>query len=292
MNALKKPITAAICGAIIAVPAFQAASAAPEQSYIVQADSVLSASQAVVELGGSVTRALDLIDGVEASLTRAEHTQLSVRYPTLRVLKNDLVVSLADDDYDDDDDRRSKLKSKDKAKDKAKSKNKRKKNKRKHRNKAKNKAKNTNQDKTENTAQAHSKAELTADTPLAEFAHAPTLIGANALHDSNVDGRGVAIALLDSGFWDGMGMERTVNGEYRILAEHSSRALTGFERTLESFGHSVVIDEHGHGTHVASVAASSERLADGRYMGVAPMQMLLPGLSGSLITRTNTTFAF
>ncbi len=229
-------------------------------SYIVQAMSVEEAQTSVERVGGKVLRTLAIINGVEASLD-TQAAALLEQDADIRLTSNHPVVSLAK--------RRSK--------------------------KETTLASDTSQSADSSFRESSSTDTLEAeveqgdaDALLAEasaadtsggestpsldldFAHAPSLIGANDLHRSGVDGRGITIAFIDSGYWDVPGMNRTPEGEYRILAEHTVLPQTEFESMLSEYGAEVIIDEHGHGTHVTSIAASSEQIEDGRFMGVAP----------------------
>ena len=44
-----------------------------------------------------------------------------------------------------------------------------------------------------------------ATTQTLGYAHAPSLIGANKLHSYGIDGRGVTIAVIDTGIWETYG---------------------------------------------------------------------------------------
>jgi subtilisin family serine protease len=95
----------------------------------------------------------------------------------------------------------------------------------------------------------------------------PGLVGAHALHDQQVTGDGVTIAIVDTGLWNDKGLrQKGGSGRSRVLATYD--AQTGAEVTdlqQRKFGD----DPNGHGSHIASVAASGRKIR-GEYNGIAP----------------------
>ncbi|MAL93754.1 MAG: alkaline serine protease [Haliea sp.] len=95
----------------------------------------------------------------------------------------------------------------------------------------------------------------------------PQVSGAAALHRLGVTGRGVTVAVLDSGLWEHPHLARDSHGEPRIIGRYDAMTDRAGD---EAF------DESGHGTHMSSVLANSEpaRTLDGapagHYKGIAP----------------------
>ncbi|MEU6200885.1 S8 family serine peptidase [Streptomyces sp. NPDC047061] len=88
----------------------------------------------------------------------------------------------------------------------------------------------------------------------------PVQIGAPVAWKAGYDGKGVTVAVLDSG----------ADASHPDLKE----AVVG----AEDFGGSGTTDDtDGHGTHVASIIAGSGARSDGKYIGVAPGARLLIG---------------
>ena len=91
------------------------------------------------------------------------------------------------------------------------------------------------------------------------------LIGATALHEEGITGRGVSIAIVDTGLGRDVGLRQTSRGDRRVLASYDAQndtLLSGWEIRKGN-------DGNGHGTHVAAVALSSRQI-QGALNGVAP----------------------
>ena len=115
--------------------------------------------------------------------------------------------------------------------------------------------------------------------------HYPVLVGATDLHAQGITGKGINIAVLDTGLWLTATTEFGADGSKRIVAQYDATlddvstddddyddGWSGWSRILSylrSF-RSDISDWNGHGTHVASVMAGSGRTAAGHYQGVAP----------------------
>ncbi len=80
----------------------------------------------------------------------------------------------------------------------------------------------------------------------------PALIGADSLQAAGITGKGVTIAVLDTGFWQDMSQ----NYGNRVLA--SIDVTNGGTARSKS-------DPYGHGTHITSIAASGAQNLDGGY---------------------------
>jgi serine protease AprX len=94
----------------------------------------------------------------------------------------------------------------------------------------------------------------------------PQVVGASALHEQGITGRGITVAIIDSGLWEHEALVNDTNGDNRLLARYD--AIT------DTLGE-VVFDESGHGTHMASVLAMSapvmhQQSPTRSFKGVAP----------------------
>ena len=93
-----------------------------------------------------------------------------------------------------------------------------------------------------------------------------SVAGADALHKQGITGKGVTVAILDSGLWEHEELRKNTAGKHRILARYDAIAdIAGKE----------VFDESGHGTHLTSVIANSGYVSEkgsptGTFKGIAP----------------------
>jgi serine protease AprX len=108
---------------------------------------------------------------------------------------------------------------------------------------------------------SHSTTDGAHSEPVAET-HYPTLIGAADLHKRGITGKGVTVAILDTGLWKSPTTEFTADGKPRILAQYDATTRNENNNDLD--------DWNGHGTHVTSIMMSSGRSEAGRYQGIAP----------------------
>ena len=96
-----------------------------------------------------------------------------------------------------------------------------------------------------------------ASLPLVYETNYPAMIGADKLHCGGITGRGVTIAVLDTGLWRD------------TFQFYGNRVLATVDVTYGGRG-PVTGDPYGHGTHVTSIAASGAQALSGAYQGIAP----------------------
>lgn len=99
-----------------------------------------------------------------------------------------------------------------------------------------------------------------------EDTYFPTVIGADSLHLHQITGKGVTVAIVDSGLWETNALALDTSGKSRILSRYDAiKNISGKE----------AFDDSGHGTHMASVIANSDPVTKngqptGTFKGVAP----------------------
>jgi serine protease AprX len=94
----------------------------------------------------------------------------------------------------------------------------------------------------------------------------PDVIGADYVWDQGVIGKGVTVALLDTGLDQHSGIFKDVNGR-------PGRVLDGVDFISGKNNYS---DKHGHGTHIAGIIANTQIGEDGEWNGIAPGVNLVP----------------
>jgi len=107
----------------------------------------------------------------------------------------------------------------------------------------------------------------------AQRTYYPSLVGADELHQSGVDGTGITVAVVDTGAWaspqqETRFMRENARGHHRIVAHYDAIDDMMLEPETKS-------DRNGHGTHVTSIIASS-RLRSGFYNGISPGVDIVP----------------
>jgi subtilisin family serine protease len=85
----------------------------------------------------------------------------------------------------------------------------------------------------------------------------PSRVGADTLQQGGITGKGVTIAVLDSGLWQDP------------LQNYTSRLLATINVVNGGSG-PVTGDAYGHGTHVTSIAAGGAMNVSGSYLSIAP----------------------
>ena len=108
----------------------------------------------------------------------------------------------------------------------------------------------------------------------------PSEIGAQQLQIGGTVGTGVTVAVVDSGLWSQHGPDLSVPGsvasrivaQYDVLAASSQPAggLLSTATSLTAANNTNANDGFGHGTHIASIIASSAVATTGNFQGVAP----------------------
>jgi serine protease AprX len=93
--------------------------------------------------------------------------------------------------------------------------------------------------------------------------HIP-LLGVDGLHAMGINGSGVTVAVLDTGTWNSVAMVKNPAGAVRLLAEWDAIS-----------SETLALDTVGHGTHVASIIASSDFSDTGKPKGIAPYAKLV-----------------
>ncbi|MGK0460536.1 MAG: serine protease AprX [Candidatus Azotimanducaceae bacterium] len=95
----------------------------------------------------------------------------------------------------------------------------------------------------------------------------PTLIDADMLHVQGITGKGVGVAIIDTGSWSRKNIAQNTDRQPRVAAYYDA---------IENRTDLPMSDQNGHGTHIASVVASSKSTLDvngnrpGSYHGIAP----------------------
>ena len=94
------------------------------------------------------------------------------------------------------------------------------------------------------------------------------VVGADALHKLGIDGSGVTLAVMDTGHFSHMGLNRNTSNQVRVLAQYDAQ-----QDSLEPYNPTLDTDRSGHGAHVTSVAVNSANLGNRKspdFAGIAP----------------------
>lgn len=96
--------------------------------------------------------------------------------------------------------------------------------------------------------------------------HYSSVAGVAPLHLQGITGKGVTVAVLDSGLWEHDSISRDTSGRYRVVARYDA---------IDNISGKEVFDESGHGTHMISVIAHSGAVSNGltptgTFQGVSP----------------------
>jgi subtilisin family serine protease len=87
------------------------------------------------------------------------------------------------------------------------------------------------------------------------------VVNADSVHADGVNGKGITVAVLDSGFSMIDGLERNAGKSYRVKGAYDAQRQTSW--IMPS-------DPMGHGTHVTSIIMNSDKGEDGKATGMAP----------------------
>jgi len=107
----------------------------------------------------------------------------------------------------------------------------------------------------------------------------PSLVGADRLHEAGITGKGVTIAVLDTGLWLAPALLYSAERKRRVLATYDAvNNNNDSDDDDDSDDDSYDDDDNGnnaedwngHGTHITSIMMSSDRTESGKYQGIAP----------------------
>jgi subtilisin family serine protease len=114
---------------------------------------------------------------------------------------------------------------------------------------------------------------VSSEVPLSISARAADRVNAYRLHEQGITGRGVGVAIIDTGLWDHAALTTNTEGEPRVKV---------FFDATKNQVQTTLADDQGHGSHITSVLASSRQvqveasddqgvaLVESRFEGIAP----------------------
>jgi len=107
-------------------------------------------------------------------------------------------------------------------------------------------------------------AAVTASATALPETYYPQEVAATTLHKGGLTGRGVTVAVLDSGLWRQQGpLQKTSYGtDQRVLAQYDAIQARVNPSNYD--------DGFGHGTHISSIIGNASVASTGRFQGVAP----------------------
>ncbi|NNE33996.1 MAG: S8 family serine peptidase [Rhodothermales bacterium] len=200
------------------------ATANSTSSVLIQGTDIETVTAAVEAVGGHVTHRLTLIDATAAELTQQQRAALTTAYPAWSLHANAAVETAA-----------------------------------------KGLEKNTESANEPTADYGSGNGDTSWDAYMnAAYTHYPGRIGADLLHSQGITGRGVTIAVLDSGIFGRAALSENTAGDLRVLAQYDAIGNKIWSPTFWQ-------DRNGHGSHVIATAANSAaNVDDGRYNGIAP----------------------
>ena len=175
LSGLRQVFCAVLFGFTLTAAAAEDSSNVARSSYIVQASSFETARAAVVEAGGEITHELRIIRGVGALLSQEERDEIAAN-PVLGIQNNRSAGIADDDDDDDDDDDESDDDADEEADDEA-------------------------DDEAGHDA-GHDNAAASSPVGYGPKTFYPGLTNARALHKLGIRGKGVTIAVVDTGIYE------------------------------------------------------------------------------------------
>lgn len=89
--------------------------------------------------------------------------------------------------------------------------------------------------------------------------HVRNMLGINKIHDTGIKGKGITIAILDTG----------------IIAHKDLKGrILSFQDIVKN--ETGLYDDNGHGTHIAGICAGTGEASFGKYRGICPEAYIVP----------------